>query len=149
MSATVRDFLSAYILGIIAFIVINYALTVFADYSLPGSVSVVPFIIAVQVAAQRFATRTGKAPTKGESWRAALAMALSAIALSALLLIVVSFAFGADQIFGPGFSDAFDLTIALTVFGLVFVVYALLARFSFSWLARAAVRNAERLKGPE
>ena len=32
----------------------------------------------------------------------------------------------ADQIFGPGFSEAFDLNIALTVFGLVFVVYALL-----------------------
>ena len=146
MTAIVRDFLSTYILGVIALVVIGWALATYAGVELPGGISVVPFVIGVQIAAQRFATRAGRAPTSGEAWRGALAMTASAIALSVLLFVVLILAFGAESIFGPDFAAVFNSTLAMVVLAIIFVVYVLMARFAFSWMARAAVRNAGRMK---
>lgn len=146
LSQTIKDFLTAYILGIIGLFVLSWLLKTFMAIELPGGIGVVPFVLGVQYAAQKHVSRGG-GPVGGKAaWRTAVAMTLAAIVVSVVLAGILMAVLGGEAVFGPEFMQILQSQIFLTVFAIVFVFYVLMARLGWGWMVKSGLKAAERRK---
>ena len=144
MVATIKSFLTAYILGVIGLIVLSWALATFADIDLPGGMGVVPFVIGVQYAANAHVNRGGGAVTGGEAWGAAFGMTLAAMIVRAVLVAIMVAAFGGEALLGPEMAGVFSSGVFAIVLAVVFAFYVLMARFGYGWMVRTALKAKSR-----
>ncbi|MEL6792528.1 MAG: ABZJ_00895 family protein [Pseudomonadota bacterium] len=140
--ALIKDFLTAYVLGIIGIYALSWALATFFEIELPGGIGVVPFVIGVQLAAQKHVSRGGGEVKGGAAWRAALLMTVAAVAVSVLLLGALIVVLGVDATMGTEFMELVSVQIILVTGVVVFAFYVLMARFGFPWLVRSALKVA-------
>ncbi|MEL7463826.1 MAG: ABZJ_00895 family protein [Pseudomonadota bacterium] len=140
--ALIKDFLTAYVFGVIGIYALSWALAAFFQIELPGGVGVVPFVIGVQLAAQKHVNRGGGEVKGAAAWRAAFLMTLAAVALSFVLIGALIAVLGVDAVLGPDFMELVSPQIFGVMLLFVLAFYLLMARLGFPWLVRSALKVA-------
>ena len=139
---TLKDFVTAYVLGIMGIYALSWALAAFFAIELPGGIGVVPFVIGVQWAASRHVNRGGGEVKGGAAWKAAFLMTCAAVAVSFALIGALLAILGADVVLGPEFMELVSTQIFAIVMVVVFVFYVLMARLGFPWMVRSGLKVA-------
>ena len=140
IALVVRQFAIGYVIGVVILFALAVALDYFFAYEISSGVSVVPFVVGVHFAAQKYATQEGVQPSSGFAWRAAFAMTATGLAISAAISGLFLAVAGAEAMFGGAIPMNFFL-IALVV---VAAIYLLIGRFLFSFTIRSALKAAAR-----
>lgn len=139
---TLKDFVTAYVLGIMGIYALSWALAAFFEIELPGGIGVVPFVIGVQWAASRHVNRGGGEVKGGAAWKAAFYMTLAAMVVSVVLVGALIAMLGVDAVLGPEFMELVSTQIFAIVMGVVFAFYVLMARLGFPWMVRSGLKVA-------
>lgn len=139
MGLICRDFLIAYILMVIAYVLLATAIEVMLGIDLGNALNIVPQIVAALIAGQRHGKRTGVRPESRFSWQAAVWMTLISVGLSIML------ATGFIIYMGPGdaaplfdFIQSQVIVVAFIIF-LILAVYVLVSRYFFGLGAKQGV----------
>lgn len=140
----IKDFATGYLLAFALIFVFALAVAWFLEVEPPLGVGLVPFIVGVQVAAQRHAKRTGARPSSTEAWRAALAMTLATFLFAAALTLALAVILGFKALFGDATWAALAPALAIII-GFLFMAHVVVGRFFFSFMVGTALK-AEALK---
>ncbi|MFK7945067.1 MAG: ABZJ_00895 family protein [Paracoccaceae bacterium] len=135
------NFAVTLVLATIAIIIISILLEIYAGMNTGAGVSFVPAMVAALVAGQLYASRTKTMPTSKFSWRAALWMSFTALAIGIVM-------FGLFLIIGSariiGLLQGLDMTVILIALGVVMAIQFLSIRFFFGMGASQATRAQDQ-----
>ena len=139
------DFLIAYVLALVALIILSFAVSAFLGMEIGSAVNIVPQFAGALYAGQMYVKRTGQRPEDGFAWKAAICMTLTSISLSVIVIagvIMVLGTQGMGELFGA-FSEIPASWLIGIIFGL-FVIYTLVSRFFFGMGAKNQIKATDK-----